>query len=41
MTHVLVETVLGLALVSLAVGGFLFGLAYYTFPRRNARRNAR
>lgn len=37
MNPYLIETVLGLVLVSLGVGGFLFGLAYYTFPRRNAR----
>lgn len=37
MNPYLIETVLGLAMVSVAVGGFLFGLAYYTFPRRNAR----
>lgn len=35
MNHLLVETVLGLTLVSLGVGGFLFGLAYFLLPPRN------
>lgn len=35
MNPYLIETVLGLAMVSVAVGGFLFGLAYFLYPSRN------
>lgn len=35
MNPYLIETVLGLVLVSLGVGGFLFGLAYFLHPSRN------
>lgn len=37
MTSYALETIAGIACVSIAVGWFVAGIAYFTWPRRNAR----